>query len=44
MVRMPDGWCLYGDLTIASVADGRPERLEVLGDGGHLPRAGQAFR
>lgn len=37
--RVPGGWVLPGDVVIASgdVADGRPERVEVLGDDGRLP-------
>ncbi|WP_166136526.1 hypothetical protein [Nocardioides ochotonae] len=33
VVRVPGGWHLPGDVTVASgdVADGRPERVEVVG-------------
>lgn len=43
VVRVPGGWHLPGDMAVASedVADGRPSRVEVLGDDGHLP-AGEA--
>lgn len=39
VLRVPGGWHLPGDLTVASgdVAEGRPSRVEVLGDDGHLP-------
>lgn len=39
LVRVPGGWHLSGDVVVASadVAEGRPVRVEVLGDDGHLP-------
>ncbi|MGN6253363.1 MAG: hypothetical protein ACTHNS_16285 [Marmoricola sp.] len=39
IVRVPGGWHLPGDLAVASadVAEGRPERVEVLGPDDHLP-------
>jgi hypothetical protein len=39
VVRVPGGWHLPGDVTVASadVVEGRPSRVEILGDDGHLP-------
>jgi hypothetical protein len=45
-VRVPGGWHLPGDLTVASsdVADGRPPRVEVLGTTGTCPRSRRSPR
>lgn len=39
VVRVPGGWHLPGDLTVASadIVEGRPTRVDVLGDDGRLP-------
>lgn len=39
VVRVPGGWYLPGDLTVASadIVGGRPTRVDVLGDDGRLP-------
>src|SRR5438477_418443 len=36
VVRVPGGWYMPGDLTVASadIVEGRPTRVEVLGDDG----------
>ena len=41
VVRVPGGWHLAGDRTVASadVVEGRPTRVDMLGDDGRLPVA-----